>query len=290
MAERRMFAKQITDSDMFTELPPTTQALYFHLCMSADDDGFTNKIRQAMFNAHADRNDFNLLITNRFIIPFDDSGIIVIKHWHIHNLIRKDRYHETKYIEEKAALLIKENGAYTESDNQVATNGLPSDNQVTTTRQPSDNQRLTEVSIGKDSIGKDSIGECIAAEPPRASDNSLSDNTEKTGKTVKHKYGIFNHVLLTDDEMSKLVAEYGLVETQQAIKYLDEYIEMKGVKYKSHYLALKKWVYDAVKEQKQRSQKIQPAKLNSFNNVSSLQHESPQFDTIAELIESGAFD
>ena len=97
-------------------------------------------------------------------------------------------------------------------------------------------------------------------------------------------------MLLLDDEMSKLVAEYGLVETQQAIKYLDEYIEMKGTKYKSHYLALKKWVYDAVKEQKQRSQKIQPVKLNSFNNVSSLQHESPQFDTIAELIENGAFD
>ena len=145
MADRRMFTKKITDSDAFTALPPTTQALYFHLCMNADDDGFNNKIRQAMFNAHADQNDFNLLIQHRFILPFD-SGIIVIKHWKMHNIIRSDRYHETEYLEEKATLLLKDNGVYTENDNQVTTNCQPSDNQVE-----------TEVSIGKDSIGKDSI-------------------------------------------------------------------------------------------------------------------------------------
>lgn len=87
MAERRMFAKRIIDSDAFTELPPTTQALYFHLCMGADDDGFNNQIRRGMFNAHADRNDFDLLVQKRFIIPFE-SGVIVIKHWRMHNLIK----------------------------------------------------------------------------------------------------------------------------------------------------------------------------------------------------------
>ena len=143
MAERRMFTKKIIDSDAFTALPPTTQALYFHLCMNADDDGFNNRIRQAMFNAHADQNDFNLLVQYRFIIPFD-NGIIVIKHWRMHNLIRSDRYHETEYIEEKATLVLKENGVYTDDVNHV-----------TTKRQPNDNQRETEDSIGKDSIGKD---------------------------------------------------------------------------------------------------------------------------------------
>ena len=146
MAERRMFTKKITDSDAFTGLPPTTQALYFHLCMNADDDGFNNKIRQAMFNAHADLNDYNLLIQHRFIIPFEDKGVIVIKHWRLHNIIRNDRYHRTEYVEEKARLILKENGVYTESDNQV-----------TTMCQPSDNQMETEVRLGKDSIGKDSI-------------------------------------------------------------------------------------------------------------------------------------
>ena len=328
MAEKRMFTKKITDSDAFTELPPTTQALYFHLCMSADDDGFNNTIRRAMFNAHADANDLELLINKKFVLVFDDSSVIVIKHWRMHNTLSAYRYKETAFESYKALLKIKPNNAYTfgdgeplddaklvemanrqakdeqktclrqtkdmskTSDRQAidmskTNNRHVLDEQKTSNRQAIDNHSIEENSIDKNSIDKNSIEEYTAAEPPHASETPLIDNTEKP---QKHKYGIFNHVLLLDDEMSKLVSEYGLVETQQAIKYLDEYIEMKGVKYKSHYLALKKWVYDAVKEQKQRSQKIQPAKLNSFNNVSSLQRESPQFDTIAELIENGAFD
>ena len=147
MAERRMFTNKITEADEFTKLPPTTQCLYFHLCMNADDDGFSNKVRQSMFNSHADQHDYELLVEKRFIIPFD-SGVIVIKHWRMHNLIRTDRYHETDYLKEKSALILKKNGVYTEKQ--------PTDNQLTTTCQPTDNQMETEVRLGKDSIGKDS--------------------------------------------------------------------------------------------------------------------------------------
>ena len=125
MAERRMFAKRIIDSDAFTELPPTTQALYFHLCMGADDDGFNNQIRRGMFNAHADRNDFDQLVQKRFVIPFE-SGVIVIKHWRMHNLIKSDRYKQTSYIDEMATLVLKENGVYTESGTQLEPNWNPS--------------------------------------------------------------------------------------------------------------------------------------------------------------------
>lgn len=144
-----MFTKKITEADNFTSLPPTTQCLYFHLCMDADDDGFSNKIRQAMFNAHADQNDFELLVQKRFILPFD-SGVIVIKHWRMHNLIRSDRYHETDYLEEKACLLLKENGVYTDD--------LSYSNQMTPVGIPCDNQMEPEVRLGKDSIVKDSKG------------------------------------------------------------------------------------------------------------------------------------
>lgn len=112
MAERRMFTKKITESDAFSELPATTQALYFHLCMSADDDGFSNQIRMAMFNAHADRKDLDILIEKKFVILFEDRGVAVVKHWKMHNYIQKDRYNETKYLEEKARLVLKENGVY----------------------------------------------------------------------------------------------------------------------------------------------------------------------------------
>lgn len=148
MAQRRMFTQKITESDSFTTLPPTTQCLYFHLCMSADDDGFSNKIRQAMFNAHADQNDFEMLVQKRFILPFD-SGVIVIKHWRMHNLIRSDRYHETDYVEEKASLILKKNGVYTD----VPPCGIPCDNQMATNGIPSDNQMEPEVRLGKVRLG-----------------------------------------------------------------------------------------------------------------------------------------
>lgn len=133
-----MFTKKITDGDEFTSMPPTAQCLYFHLCMSADDDGFSNNIRIALFNAHATNDDFNTLVRKRFIIPFE-SGVIVIKHWKMHNYIQNDRYHATKFIEEKSKLILKENGVYTE----CIQNGYNLD---------------TEVRIGKDRLVEDRIG------------------------------------------------------------------------------------------------------------------------------------
>lgn len=145
MADRRMFTKKITDGDEFTSMPPTAQCLYFHLCMSADDDGFSNNIRIAMFNAHATTDDFNTLVGKRFIIPFE-SGVIVIKHWKMHNYIQNDRYHETKFIEEKSKLLLKENGVYTVNNQPCIQSVYKVDTEV----------RLDKVSIGKTSIDKDS--------------------------------------------------------------------------------------------------------------------------------------
>jgi hypothetical protein len=137
-----MFTKKITDGDVFTSMPPTTQCLYFHLCMGADDDGFSNNIRIAMFNAHASTDDFNTLVNKRFILPFE-SGVIVIKHWKMHNYIQSDRYHETKFLEEKSQLVLKENGVYTE----CIQDGYKMDTEV----------RLDKNSIDKVSIDKDNI-------------------------------------------------------------------------------------------------------------------------------------
>ena len=112
MAERRMFSKKVTDSDQFIEMSAAAQALYFHLNQGADDDGFNNQIQNAMFKAHAGVDDLKILMAKRFIIRFD-SGVIVIKHWRMHNTLRKDRYIPTNFQEELAQLGIKENGAYT---------------------------------------------------------------------------------------------------------------------------------------------------------------------------------
>ena len=111
MANRRMFAKTIIDSDAFLDMPPSSQVLYFHLAMRADDDGFINNPKTIMRIVGAKDDDIKLLIAKRFIIPFD-SGVVVIKHWRIHNYIQKDRYTETNNIEEKNQLIINDKNAY----------------------------------------------------------------------------------------------------------------------------------------------------------------------------------
>ena len=143
LADRRMFAKTIIDSDAFLDMPQSTQLLYFHLAMRADDDGFINNPKSIARNVKCNEDDLKILAMKKFIIPFE-SGIVVIKHWKIHNYIRADRYKETKYKEEKSRLMLDENKAYSV--------GIPSDNQMTTNGIPSDNQMDTQVRLGKDRL------------------------------------------------------------------------------------------------------------------------------------------
>ena len=128
MAERRMFAKTIIDSDAFLDMPLSSQALYFHLSMRADDDGFINNPNKISRSITATKNDMDLLLAKNFIIPFE-TGVCVIKHWLIHNYIQKDRYKPTNYLEEKALLDIKDNKAYT-LNNECIQNGYRLDTQV----------------------------------------------------------------------------------------------------------------------------------------------------------------
>ena len=167
MAERRMFAKTIIDSDAFLDMPATTQVLYFHLAMRADDDGFVNSPRRIMRLVGCAEDDLRLLVAKRFLIPFD-SGIVVIKHWRIHNYLRSDRYKETVYADEKAMLTVKENGAYTVTGEVVDTVGIPSGI-------PSG---IPLVDAGKDSIGKDSKGKdkkSVGSTPSRMTRPSAED-------------------------------------------------------------------------------------------------------------------
>ena len=111
-----MLTKKIVDSDAFLEMPLSAQALYFHLVMRADDDGFVNNPKKISKIISASEDDFKILLAKRFIIGFE-SGVIVIKHWRMHNAIKSDRYHPTDYQEELARLMIKPNKAYTEREN-----------------------------------------------------------------------------------------------------------------------------------------------------------------------------
>lgn len=138
MAEKRMFAKTIIDSDAFLEMPVTSQLLYFHLSMRADDDGFINKPKAIMKMIGANTDDIKILFAKKFVIPFD-SGVVVIKHWRINNYIRNDTHHDTTYTDEMAMLELDANNAYTlktETPLQIR------------------NEPVTQISIDKNSLDK----------------------------------------------------------------------------------------------------------------------------------------
>ncbi|MGM0166967.1 phage replication initiation protein [Enterococcus sp. AZ135] len=210
MAERRMFAKTIIDSDAFLDMPLSTQALYFHLSMRADDDGFINNPKKIQRMVGSSEDDLKLLNAKRFIIAFE-SGVIVIKHWKIHNYIQKDRYKPTLYQEERAMLSDKNNKSYT-TETECIQDGYSSE---------------TQVRLGKDrlELGKD-----------------RKDVTPPPSKPVpvRHKYGEYKNVLLSDQELGKLKKEFP-IDWQKRIENVSEYCAMSGRTYKNYLVVIRKW-------------------------------------------------
>lgn len=251
MAERRMMSKKITDTDAFLEMPLSSQALYLHYIQNADDDGFVGNPISIMRKIGANKNDYDLLIAKRFVIVFE-SGICVIKHWRIHNYIQSDRYTPTTYIDEKQMLSLEENKAYTLDKTKCIQNVYNMD---------------TQISIDKNNINKNNIDNNICVEVVIDSES----------KNVKHKYGEYKNVLLKDSELEKLKQDYP--NWEELIKCLDEYIEMKGAKYKSHYLAIKKWVVNAVKQNKVNTNNGKQATKREYTK----EELNSLFDDISEI-------
>ena len=152
MAERRMFAKTIIDSDAFLDMPITARLLYYDLGMRADDDGFVNSPKKIMRMIGASMDDINILIAKKFVIPFD-NGVVVIKHWKINNYIQSDRYNETKYTEQKALLTADDKGIYHLNPDLMYTTCIHDGYMMD-----------TQVRLGKDSIGEDSINTITIAQ------------------------------------------------------------------------------------------------------------------------------
>lgn len=215
MAERRMFAKTIVDSDAFLDMPLSAQSLYFHLAMRADDDGFINNPKKIQRMIGAADDDLKLLIAKRFVLVFE-SGVIVIKHWRLHNTLRKDRYKPTIYQEEFQKLSLKDDGGYTDRlpiGCQTVAKRLPNGNQlvdVSKTEEKgeskeingldggcqSGNQLATQDRLGKDRLdisitSKDVIVETAVSDPPAS----------ESEKVEKPKTGI-------DCPYQKIIADY----------------------------------------------------------------------------------
>lgn len=149
MAQRRMFSKKITETDNFLDMPLSSQALYFHLNMGADDEGFIDKAKTIQRTIGASSDDLRILIAKGFVIPFD-SGVVVIRHWRIHNYIRSDRFQSTMHQEEKKKIDFDETKianikAFQDVIPDVIPNGYQMDTQVRIGKDRLDKVRLDKV-------------------------------------------------------------------------------------------------------------------------------------------------
>ena len=223
MGDRRMFSKSVVDTDYFLDMPLSSQALYFHLGLRADDDGFVASPRTIMRACAASNDDLKLLTAKGYIIPFE-TGVVVIAHWRRHNSVHKDRYKETIYTSEKSMLLLGEQNVYT-----LVSDCIQDDTHPVT------QDKLSQVKITKASA---------------IEETSLSEHKQK--KSIRHQYGLYNNVLLTDEEMEKLKAEFPN-DYHKNIDRLSEYMKSTGKSYNDHLATIRSWARkDSEKQQAEK--------------------------------------
>lgn len=263
MAERRMFCKSVVESDAFTCLPFSAQALYIHLCMNADDDGFLNNARRIQRSIGCSEEDLQALIDKRFILTFP-SGVIAIKHWRMNNHIRSDRYTPTVYSKEKSSLVIQDDKSYTEKNKKSKAQnsnenntkevtsketciqvGIPNGYQLDTTWDTNgipdvnhlgyhlDTQyRLGKVSIDKSTLEIDTTtpidSPCFCSEVSQDSTPSKPEETEKTEEPVQSQK-IFIELPLLKGKTAKISENY-CEEMQKLYPAIDVREEIRKAK------------------------------------------------------------
>jgi len=226
MANRRMFSKRIIESARFLKMPISSQALYFHLGIEADDDGVV-EAWGVLKSVGCTEDDLRVLASKGFIRVLNEDLVTYILDWNENNQIRPDRKIDSIYKD----LLISMNPDIKLIEKRPRADRKPKvieemDNHGTTMGQPMDG-------IGKDSLGKDSLGE-----------DRLGEEEPRSQKPKKHTYGEYKHVRLSDDEFNRLCDEFGLMETEKAIKKVDEYCQETGKTYKDYNLTIRRWGFD----------------------------------------------
>jgi len=260
MAKKRMISNDIIDSDAFLDMPVSSQALYFHLNMRADDEGFINKPRSIMRLCSCSANDLDVLVAKSFIIQFE-TGVVVVKHWLINNSIRKDRVSETRYELEKSMLYVKENDAYTLDSTQgiplctanvkkLPATCQPVVNQMSTTCQP--NVSVDKIRLDKNSLDKNREEKKREEKKPRAKKpNGFRDDCIIVGE--------YENVYLKETEIATLSKDYGEKVILDKIEDLSRHIENspKVTNYKNHKATLQTWLrrdgVQKISEQKQKA-------------------------------------
>lgn len=195
-----MFSLQIVDSDAFLDMPPSSQLLYFHLSMRADDDGFVSNPKKILRSIGSQDDDLRVLLTKRFLLAFE-SGVVVVKHWRIHNYIQSDRYHETIYKDEKNTLVIKDNGVYTDCIQPV-------------------HKVLPEVRLGKVRLGKNTASTSDADKKPKFT--PMGAEVIKAFTVINPACGKYFNNTSQRAAADRLIEQRGLEQVKKVIALLEK--------------------------------------------------------------------
>lgn len=252
MAERRMMAKSVIETDHFMDMPMSSQCLYFHLLLRADDDGFIKNPSAIRREVGCGEDDMKLLVAKRFILPFD-TGVIVIRHWKIHNYIRKDMYHPTECQAERGLLTggadktayAPKEGVQIQGRNVIVTDSLQDCNDIVTDTSQACNDHVTDssrscaepVSIGKVRLGKvnnttTTTTRAHACEEDLDTDQDLSRVVKLYADNINPAYGPIESekLLMLYDRYHGKWLEAAIIEAAESsrrpsVKYIEAILE-----------------------------------------------------------------
>lgn len=238
MAERRMFHTSVVGSDAFLDLPLAAQALYLHICMRADDDGFVNGPKQITRMLGATPEDLTALIDQGFLLWFD--GIAVVKHWRMANSLKSDRLRLPRYPEIARSLYLKDTKCYTltpDPDLQtlmenkqmmIAESGIHKESQKRREEKKREEKKIEEKRIEEPSEEEETWDSQAAA----AEDRNLVYMKGALGKGV---------VLLSQEQICSLLDTMGLDSFDFYVEKLADFILRNDAKVKNHYATIRKW-------------------------------------------------
>lgn len=210
-----MFSPEIVCSEEFLDMPPTSRDLYFQLGMRADDDGFIQP-NNVMRMLGITKDDLKILLSKRFLLPFQ-SGVVVVKHWLIHNMIRADRYKPTRFVDEKKSLFIKDNKAYTDNPD----NGIPL---MATKWQPNGNLSAPQVRLGKVNTTSEQSSPVVEVSDEPTPTRVRQDTSYRAVFDLFGKYPPNWKTNRTEIQAAKNILEqYGLERAKLALAFRDKY-------------------------------------------------------------------
>lgn len=279
MAKKRMFDKEVVGTDAFTDMPASSQALYFHLGMNADDDGFVGNPKSTQRQCGASDDDMRVLILKQYIIAFD-SGVVLMKHWNINNFIRKDRYKPTTHIKEKSLIVLCDDNSY----------GITTVNTgFRLVNQRSTQYSIEEYSKEKCSLVEESVVSVSAHESNTLDTDALyqplrkeelcpheselptqerpAANKSRKSKPAEEKrcFGEFNNVFLSDKEYSELVAQFGAAKALAKINRLSRWLYSDSSHQKSdHYRTILVWHSE---DEAKKSEKAESRRINASYDI-----------------------